>query len=212
MLDGVDLTIPVGARVVLSGTPEAGPPLLLKVLAGLAPPDAGRVWLAGLSTENVDRPGWARRIGYVGAEPGVPAWMTPPEALDLAARLAGLDGPERARRVEESLAEYGLIPSRDRSMTRAGRKVLERTALAAALIADPEVLLLDEPLSSHLAADRFRWLRIRGARRTVLIASRDPMRESGLVNRVVVLRDGRVALNATVGQTDGSQATPKEPA
>jgi len=212
VLNGVDLVIPVGARVVVSGTPDEAPSLLLKVFAGLARVTSGTIRVAGLSMDMADRPGWARRVGYVGSEPGVPAWMTPTEALELAARLAGLDGPERARRVEESLAEYGLVPSRDKSVKRAGRKVHERTALAAALIADPEVLLLDEPLSSHGAEDRFGWLRIRGARRTVLMASPDPLRESGLVDRVVVLREGRVAMNARVGLAPGARAVQHEPA
>ena len=66
------------------------------------------------------------------------------------------------------------------------------TALAAAMLSDPEVLLLDEPLRAVDAEERARLLRIDGRRRAVLLASRFPATEVGLVNQVALLRAGRV--------------------
>ncbi|MGH2489060.1 MAG: ATP-binding cassette domain-containing protein, partial [Candidatus Limnocylindria bacterium] len=175
--------------------------------AGLARHDRGTISVAGMQRETAIPEGWARRFGYVGSDPGIPLWMTPAESLDLAARLAGIDGAERQRRVEESLQHYQLGAIRDRPLRHAGRITLERTSLAAALLPDPEVLLLDEPLRAHTPAERTRMLRIPGDRRTVLIASRYPAQQTGVVDRVVLIRDGRVALDAPISQLDAHRLT-----
>lgn len=205
LLDGLNLAIPVGARVLLAGVDPDAPSLLLRIMAGLAHRDKGSVTLAGLRREATIPEGWARRIGYVGADLGIPRWMTAAESLDLAARLSGIDGPERQRQIDEWLRRYQLGAIRDRPLRHAGRITLERTALAAALLPDPEVLLLDEPLRAHSPADRVRLLSVPGGRRTVLIASRYPAQEAGLVDRVVLIRNGRVALHAPVSELDAQR-------
>lgn len=205
VLDGLNLTIPVGTRVLLAGVDQDAPSLLLRIMAGLAHPDRGTVTLAGLRRETTVPEGWARRIGYVGADPGIPRWMTAAESLDLAAHLSGIEGPERQRQIDEWLRRYQLGAIRDRPLRHAGRITLERTALAAALLPDPEVLLLDEPLRAHSPADRARLLSVPGGRRTVLIASRYPAQEAGLVDRVVLIRNGGVALHAPIEELDARQ-------
>ncbi|HJT63840.1 MAG TPA: ATP-binding cassette domain-containing protein [Candidatus Limnocylindria bacterium] len=205
LLDGVDLAISAGARVLVAGLDPNAPSLLLRIMAGLARADRGTVVLAGLLREASIPEGWARRIGFVGADPGIPLWMTPAESLDLAARLAGIDGPQRQRLIDTSLQNFQLGAIRDRPLRHAGRNIAERTALAAALLPDPEVLLLDEPLRAHPPPDRLRLLRIPGEHRTVLIASRFPAQEGGIVDRVVLIRDGRVALHAPIEELDAQR-------
>lgn len=207
LLDGIQLAVHPGARVLLAGTEPEAPSLLLRIMAGLARLDRGTVSMAGMQRETAIPEGWARRFGYVGSDPGIPLWMTPAESLDLAARLAGIDGAERHRRVEDSLQHYQLGAIRDRPLRRAGRITLERTALAAALLPDPEVLLLDEPLRAHTSSERVRLLRIPGDRRTVLTASRFPAQQAGVVNHVILIRDGRVALDAPISQLDAHKLT-----
>lgn len=205
LLDGVDLAVPAGARVLISGEVPESPSLLLRIMAGLARPDRGRVVVAGLLREAAIPEGWARRVGFVGSDPGIPLWMTPAESLQLAARLAGIDGPQRDRLIDEALQRFQLGAIRDRPLRHAGRIVAERTALAAALLPDPEVLLLDEPLRAHAPPDRLRMLQIPGERRTVLIASRFPAQEGGVIDRVVLIRDGRIALHAPVTELDAQR-------
>jgi ABC-type multidrug transport system ATPase subunit len=205
VLDGVDLAIPAGARVLLSGIDPAAPSLLLRIMAGLARPDRGSVLVAGLQRRSAVPEGWARRIGFVGSDPGIPLWMTPAESLALAARLAGIDGPQRDRLIDTALQGFQLGAIRDRPLRHAGRVIAERTALAAALLPDPEVLLLDEPLRAHAPPDRLRLLRFPGDRRTVLIASRYPAQEGGIVDRIVLIREGQVALHAPIEELDAQR-------
>ncbi len=171
-------------------------------MAGLARPERGSVVLAGLHREASIPEGWARRVGFVGSDPGIPPWMTPAESLELAARLAGIDGPQRERLIDDALLRFQLGAMRDRPLRHLGRIVAERTALAAAVLPDPEVLLLDEPLRAHPPPDRMRLLQIPGERRTVLIASRYPAQEGGIVDRVVLIRDGRIVLHAPIEELE----------
>ncbi len=203
LLDRCSLSVPVGMRLLLVGQPEASASMLVRILAGLSRPQRGRIEIAGLHDSTAD--GWGRRVAYLGPEPGIHAWMTPREALQLAARLLALPAPEAARRVERGLA-WVRIPADlvDRPVRSGGQPLLQRTGLAAALIADPEVLLLDEPLRALEADERARLLRLPGQRRTVVLASQYPASEEGLATHVALLRDGRVALLASLRDLEGA--------
>jgi ABC-type multidrug transport system ATPase subunit len=205
VLRQIDLLVPIGARVLLASTDEAAPGLLLRILAGLATPDGGSMSIAGVRRTATGTAEWARRVGYVGPRHGLPVWMTPAEILHLAGRMADLGELERERVVEAALGRYGLGTDRDRPLRRSGVAVIERTSLAAALLHDPEVVLLDEPLRTIEPAERLRRLRVPGARRTVLLASRLPASEAGLVNRLVLIDGGRVTLNAPIEDLEARQ-------
>jgi ABC-2 type transport system ATP-binding protein len=188
-------------RLLLVGEPEASASTLVRILAGLSPPDRGSVEIAGVSDPSVD--GWARRVAHLGPEPGIHAWMTPREALRLVAELLELPTPDAARRVERALAWVRIAPDAiDRPVRHGGPPLLQRVGLAAALLGDPEVLLLDEPLRALEADERARLLRLPGRRRTVVMASHHPASEMGMTTHVALLRAGRVALLARVGDLE----------
>ena len=197
LLDGVTLRIPAGMRLLVVGEPEESASMLVRVLAGLSRPSGGRVEIAGLADPSAG--GWGRRVAHLGPEPGIPSWMTPREALALAAQLLDLSSADAARRTEKVIA-WARIGAEwlDRPVRHGGPPLLQRTGLAAALLADPEVLLLDEPLRALDADERSRLLRLPGRRRTVVLASRYPASESGHVTHVALLRDGRLGLLAAV--------------
>ncbi len=201
-LAGVDLTVGVGARVLVVAEPDAGGSLLLRVLAGLAHRDGGRIRMAGTTRPDATAQGWGRRIAFVGPEPGLYPWMSAAETLDLAARLALLDPVTARRRIGEAVDRWGLGLHLERPMRRIGLAHLQRTAMAAALLGDPEVVLLDEPLRAVDPDERMHLLRLPGERRTVLLASRYPASEAGCVNQVVLLRGGRVAVHAATAELD----------
>lgn len=190
LLDGFSLRVPVGDRLLVVAQPDASASLLLRALAGLARV-RGRINMAGMSDPS--RAGWARRVGYLGAEPGLYPWMSPRETLELAARLAQLPRQEAAGRTEAAIEHYGLAASFERPMVHGGPGLIQRVGLAASLLGDPEVLLLDEPLRALDPDDRARLLNIPGSRRTVIMASRYPASEEGICTGVAFIRAGRLA-------------------
>lgn len=197
LLDKLDLSIRVGARVAIVSEPPESASLLLRILAGLARPGSGRIRIAGVSRGDDSPSGWARRIGYVGPEAGIYPWMSPGEVLHLAGTLAGLEPEERQRRIEAVADRYRLGVRLDQPVRRGGPALAQRTALASAMLTDPEVVLLDEPLRGAEPAERRRLLNLPGRRRTVLLASRFPASEAGIVHEVLLLREGRIALRAS---------------
>ena len=203
VLDRCDLAVPVGMRLLIVGQPDAAASTLIRILAGLSRPQRGRIEIAGLSDPAAD--GWGRRVAYVGPNPGIHRWMTPREALELAARLLELPGAETSRRVERALA-WVRIPDADadRPVRRGGPPLLQRTGLAAALMADPEVLLLEEPLRALEAQERSRLLGLPGKRRTVVLASHYPASEEGLATHVALIRGGRVELTAPMSELEAA--------
>lgn len=198
LLERCTFTIAAGTRLVVVGEPDEGASDLVRVLAGLTRPRRGRVSIAGLDGPAALRAG---RVAYLGPEPGIPGWMTPREALDLAADLAGMAGPAAARAVERVVA-HARIPgdALDQPIRRAGPVIGQRTGLAVAILGDPEVLLLDEPLRALGAAERVSLLRLPGRRRTVMLASRYPASEAGIATHVALVRDGRIAVLARVDE------------
>lgn len=200
-LERCSLSVPVGMRLLLVSEPDSVASTLVRVLAGLRRPDHGTLRIAGLDDPSAD--GWARRVAHLGPEPAIHGWMTPAEALRLAAALLQLPEREGARRVQQALDLAGIpAEAADRPVRRGGLPMIQRTGFAAAMLADPEVLLLDEPLRALEASERARLLNVRGPRRTVVLASRYPASEAGLASHVAYVREGRVRLMAPIEELD----------
>jgi ABC-2 type transport system ATP-binding protein len=201
LLDGLSLSIPVGMRLLIVSDPEASASALLRILAGLSRSSRGRVRIAGL--DDPSSSGWGRRVAYLGPQPGIRSWMTPRETLALAAALVDLAPGDATRRIELALDWVRIdAGAADRPLRHGGPPLLERTGLAAALIGDPEVLLLDEPLRAIDAEERTRLLRLPGSRRTILLASRYPASEAGLVSHVALVQRGRLAMLAAIDELE----------
>jgi ABC-2 type transport system ATP-binding protein len=198
LLDRCAFTIAAGTRLLVVGEPDESASVLVRVLAGLTRPRRGRVSIAGLDGPAAVRAG---RVAHLGPDPGLPGWMTPREALGLAADLAGMAGAAAGRAIERVVA-HARIPgdALDQPIRRAGPAIGQRTGLAAAILGDPEVLLLDEPLRALDAAERVSLLRLPGRRRTVILASRYPASEAGIVTHVALVREGRIAVLARVDE------------
>ncbi|MGH2402079.1 MAG: ATP-binding cassette domain-containing protein [Candidatus Limnocylindria bacterium] len=203
-LDGCSLSVPAGARLLIVSEPDATASILLRVLAGLSRVERGEIRIAG--SRDPSAGGWGRRVAYLGPDPGLHTWMSPIEALRLAGQQLDLSPDEIDRRVERAITWVRIPPAAaSRPMSRGGASLQQRTGLASALIGDPEVLLLDEPLRSVEASERSRLLKLPGRRRTILLASRYPASEAGLMAHVALLRAGRVALIAPVGALERAQ-------
>jgi ABC-2 type transport system ATP-binding protein len=124
--------------------------------------------------------------------------MSAAEILALSARLMRLERSDARLRIDAAIAMWGLEADMNRPIRRRGPAHAERVAMAAALIGDQEVVLLDEPMRSVAPDERTRLLRLSGLRRTVLLASRYPASEVGVVGEVALIRDGKIAVHAPV--------------
>ena len=202
VLDDLTLVVGVGARLLVVSRPEDSASLLLRVLAGLSRTSSGIVRLAGVARPDSSPAGWARRVGYVGPEAGIYPWMTPREVFDLAGRIAEYETKEIQRRIDRVAEAYRIGVHLDQPIRRGGEPLAQRVALACAMLTEPEVLLLDEPLRAVEPEERARLLTIPGRRRTVVLASRYPASEAGLVDQVAFLRDGTLQLHEPVEELE----------
>lgn len=202
LLDDLTMVVGVGARLLVVSRPEQSASMLLRILAGLSRARSGTVRLAGVARPDSSPSGWARRVGYVGPEAGIYPWMTPREVLDLAGRIAEYDVREIQRRIDRVAEAYRIGASLDQPIRRGGEPLAQRVALASAMLTEPEVLLLDEPLRAVEPEERARLLKIPGTRRTVVLASRYPASEAGLMKQLAFLQDGQLLLHAPIDELD----------
>jgi ABC-2 type transport system ATP-binding protein len=126
------------------GTNGAGKTTTIKLALGLLFPDKGTIRLCG---EDPARPEARRRVGFLPENPYLYDYLTGAEFLDFHARLHGFRQPERRRRVVDMLERVGLANRGDRQLRHFSKGMLQRIGLAQALIHDPDVVLLDEPMS-----------------------------------------------------------------
>jgi len=171
VLDRVDLEIPAGAFVVVTGPNGSGKTTLLRLCAGLAAPTGGRLDVG------VERSG----LGYLGHEPLVYRELTALENLELYGRLYRV--PERRERIGMLLERFGLWEGRRERAGSFSRGMLQRLALCRTLLHDPTLLLLDEPfnaLDTEGASLLDRELAELGPGRTVVVATHDPARVESL--------------------------------
>jgi len=153
-LNGLSLTVEPGVVYGFLGPNGAGKSTTMRILSGLARSDGGRAWI--LDNE-IGQPGKDIRhlIGVLPEEPVFYPWMTAREYLrDFVARIFRLDAPTARNRTDELLTTVGLKEARNRRIGGFSRGMRQRLGLAQALISNPSVLLLDEPVSALDPAGR----------------------------------------------------------
>jgi ABC-type multidrug transport system ATPase subunit len=195
----VSATFEPGRVSVVLGPNGAGKTTLLGILSTLVPPTTGQVVWKDTRWGDVTlgRASEARaRIGYVGHDPGVYGDLTARENLTLFADLHGVDRPHA--RADAMLARVGLGDAPAGAAVRTfSRGMLQRLALARALLHEPALLLFDEP-SAALDPAGAAWLQTelvaeRDAGRVVVLVTHDLDAAAVVAEHVVVLRRGRVA-------------------
>jgi ABC-2 type transport system ATP-binding protein len=143
-LDGLDLEIAAGSVLGLLGPNGAGKTTAVRILATLVRPDAGRAVVLGLDV--VRHPEQVRQvIGLSGQYAAVDANLTGRENLEMIARLSRLGRKPARARARELIERFGLADARDRLLRTYSGGMRRRLDLAAALVASPRVLILDEP-------------------------------------------------------------------
>ena len=191
-LDGVDLTLRRGEFLTLLGPNGAGKTTLLKALASLLRLSSGTLRLFGLDPR-IDPEAVRSRTGFIGHTGLVYPGLSATENLKFYARLYDVAQP--ADRVRSLLAEVGLSPRADDPVRTFSRGMVQRLAIARALVNDPDLVLLDEPytgLDQHAARMLRRQLDIvHGSGRTVLMVTHNLREGLELGTRVAIMDRGR---------------------
>jgi ABC-2 type transport system ATP-binding protein len=191
-LDGLDLDVPVGSVFGLLGPNGAGKTTAIRILTALAQPTAGSVRLFGEDAGEVVR---AARVGYLPQDPRFYGWMHGRELLDLVAALHGVAEAGRPERVATALREAGLADAADRAIGSYSGGMRQRLGIAQALLHDPDLLVLDEPVSSLDPAGRRDVLRVVAGLRgrvTVLLSTHVLSDVERVCDRVAILDRGRL--------------------
>lgn len=183
-LDRVELEINDGERVVLFGPNGAGKTTLLRVIAGLHRPDAGSVEIDGSPPRS-----HRGRIGYLGHEPHLYPHLTVRENLLFFARLYDVG----ASGVTPLMERVGITRQSDALVHSLSRGELQRASIAKTLLADPDIVLADEPFTAldEEAASALPELLFREGR-TLVVATHDRAGGEALASRTVRLEGGRV--------------------
>jgi heme ABC exporter ATP-binding subunit CcmA len=178
VLHGVDLELPRGGFLAVTGPNGSGKTTLLRLCAGLAVPTEGELEV------DADR----ARLGYLGHEPLVYRELSALENLDLYGRLYRV--PERRERIGMLLERFGIWDARHERVAAYSRGMTQRLALCRTLLHDPDLLVLDEPftaLDAEGAALLDAQLRELAGERTLLVSTHDPARVEPLATARLAL-------------------------
>jgi ABC-2 type transport system ATP-binding protein len=190
--------IQAGDRIAVMGPNGAGKTTLLKLISGLLFPTEGEVTVKGLSTQHHNAAA-RKSVGFVFNEERSFYWrLTGVQNLEFFGVLDNLWGAELKQRIGELIQLVGLEGAGDQMVSGYSSGMKQRLALARVLIADPEVLILDEPTRAldPVACDEMVNLILsdihRGARKTLLIATHRPEEAMTLCNKVMVIDGGHL--------------------
>jgi ABC-2 type transport system ATP-binding protein len=200
-LDSLTLDVPRGEIFGFLGPNGAGKTTTLKLLMQLIFPTSGRAWI-------LDRPAgdvaMRRRIGYLPENPSFYDNVSAEELLAYFAALFGYRGAERTRRVAALLDDVGLGGERRMQLRKYSKGMIQRVGLAQALVNDPEVVFLDEPMSGldpigrRHVRDIILRLRDRGA--TVFFSSHILGDAEALCSRVGIVAGGKLAASGALAE------------
>jgi ABC-2 type transport system ATP-binding protein len=145
-VDGLDLNVRTGEFYALLGPNGAGKTTTLRMIAGLLRPDAGTIKVAGIDA--LADPAAAKQImAWISDEPMIYDKLTPREYLEFVAGLWGIDPAVAQARAEELLSWLDLAPHAQERCEGFSKGMRQKVALAGALVHDPRVIILDEPLT-----------------------------------------------------------------
>ena len=198
-LDNLDIQVKEGEVFGFLGANGSGKTTFVKILLGLIRADSGNASVFGSRAPSRE----ARRlIGFLPESPYFYEFLTPAELLRLHAKLAGLARTRRGKRIEESLHSVGLTDRGHATLKTLSKGELQRAAMATAILADPRLLILDEPTAGldPLGRRELRELILRLAKegKTIFLSSHLLSEVEMICSRVAILKGGRLARVGTL--------------
>jgi ABC-2 type transport system ATP-binding protein len=202
-VDALDLTVRTGEFYALLGPNGAGKTTTLRMVAGLLRPDAGFISILGIDA--LKDPVAAKQItAWVSDEPMIYDKLTPLEYLEFIAGLWGIDAAAAERTARDLLASLGLEPNLHERCEGFSKGMRQKVALAGALVHDPRLIILDEPLTGldAVSARRVKGLlgdRVR-AGCTVIMTTHILEVAERMADRIGVITSGRLVAEGTLAE------------
>jgi ABC-2 type transport system ATP-binding protein len=209
-LDALDLDVPRGSVFGLLGPNGAGKTTTIRILTGLAHATSGTASVAGVDVAD-DRPEVRRRLGYLDQDPRFYGWMKGRELLELVGRLAGLAGAELKSRVADTLARTGLADAGNRRIGTYSGGMRQRLGIAQAVLHEPELLILDEPISSldpEGRRDLLELIESLAGTATVVVSTHVLADVERICDRVAILDRGRLVTEGPLADLLAAHARP----
>ena len=198
-LDRLTLEIEPGEVFGFLGPNGAGKTTTLKLLMQLIFPTSGRAEILGRPVGDI---GTRRRLGYLPENPSFYDYLTAEELLNYFGDLFGYTGADRRKRVQALLDRVGIGAERRLQLRKFSKGMVQRVGIAQALLNDPEVIFLDEPMSGLDPLGRrdvrALILELRDQGRTVFFSSHILADAEALCRRVAVVAGGRLAASGTL--------------
>ncbi|HMR77552.1 MAG TPA: ABC transporter ATP-binding protein [Polyangiaceae bacterium] len=198
---GISFDVRRGDIFGFLGPNGAGKTTTIKMLAGLIAPGSGSAKLFGHA---IPSPQAMQRIGFLPENPYVYPFLTPTEFVEMCGRLSGVHGKAVRDRTRAALDRVGMLYAADRPVRRLSKGMLQRTGLAAALVGDPELLILDEPMSGldPVGRKEVRDLILdeRKNGRTIFFSTHILSDVEMLCDRVTILRRGQVVVSGRLNE------------
>ena len=210
-LKSLNLTIESGETFGFLGPNGAGKTTTLKLLMGLIFPTSGSAQIMG---KNCLDPEVKRKIGFLPEQPYFYDYLSAPELLDYYARLSGVAAVERERRIPSLLARVGLADVGKLQLRKFSKGMLQRVGIAQAIVHDPEVLFLDEPMSGldplgrHEVRELIQGLKDQG--KTIFFSTHILSDAEALCDRVAIIHKGELRGVGVVNDLRSSSAEKSE--
>ncbi len=206
-LAGLDLEVRPNEVFGYLGANGAGKTTTIKVLVGLIAPDGGRAEILGRPAGDARA---RERLGYAPENPYFYEYLTAAETLDFYARLFGMARPERRRRAGELLERVGLAGAAGRRVRQFSKGMLQRLGLAQALVNDPEVCILDEPMTGLDPVGRYEVrqliLELKERGKTIFFSSHILADVEAICDRAAVLHEAKLVSCGTLSELLSSRA------
>ncbi len=194
-VDRVSFSVGPGEVLGYLGPNGSGKSTTVKMIVGLMPPTMGDILFDGKNIQD-DLPAYKMHVGYVPEEAYIYTYLTAPEYLRLTGRLRGIDDRRLENKIDRFLTLFGLENSRHVTLAQFSKGMRQKVLLSAALLHNPRVVVLDEPVSgldiSTALVMRTVVKTLAAEQRIIFYSSHELETIEKISSRVIILRSGKV--------------------